>query len=153
MDVSSKDLFEDTVCTFLRVISFGMVRCGHLQSRSEESEHGLPKICREPRVTVGHEFTGYPWIRNILSIKTRAQTCVVMGSGTAARCTILLNWSTNTRITIFLWSSPGKPKAKSMETGCQHSTGTGRGCKSARDEVIGFACWQSSQSRMYLRTD
>uniref|UniRef100_A0AAV1T861 Uncharacterized protein n=1 Tax=Peronospora matthiolae TaxID=2874970 RepID=A0AAV1T861_9STRA len=49
-----------------------------------------------------------------VSIKTQAQPLAVIDSGTATRCTILLNLSTNTRIPAFPRASLGNPKTKPL---------------------------------------
>ena len=59
VDVSLKNLFENEVGAFRLTICFLMDRGGHHKPRSQGAGHGLPKLRREPNVTVGHEFTGY----------------------------------------------------------------------------------------------
>ena len=153
MDVTPKDFLKNAVCTFC------------LTSVSGWSEvdiwRRIPSVlnmdCQTSAVDRGSRSEtssrGNPWRRKIVSIKTRSHADALMDSGTATRCTILLNLSTNTRIPVFLCGSAGNPKTKSIETDSQHSAGMGKGCNGARSEGPDFTRWHTSHARTYLRTN
>ena len=123
MDVSSKDLLEETIRAFCLTICFRMVRGRHLKARSECFEQGSPEFSSEPWVSVRDEFTRQPMkTKDRVNKNTSTFRCLI-DSGTSTRCTILLNLQTNTRIPVFLCGSAGNPKTKSIETDSQHSAG------------------------------
>ena len=115
-----------------------MVRSWHLRLCSKSMEHGLPNSAVNRGSLSEISSRGEPWSQKDVSVKTRAQPSALIAFGTATRCTILLNQSTNTRIPLFLWSSSKITKTKSIDTDCQHSAETGRGWNGARDEGLGF---------------
>ena len=133
VDISSKDLFEETVCTFRLTICFRMVKSRHFQPCSKERN----TVCQNPALNRGcrsdTSSRGKPWSRNTVSIKTRAQPCAVNDSGTAAICPILLKRSTNTCMCLH-----ETRRQSPWYTDFQHSAGTSRGCNGARDEGLGF---------------
>ena len=79
-------------------IYFKIVRSWHIRLCSKSMEHGLPNSAVNRGSLSKISPRDEPWSQKDVSVKTRAQPSALINSITATRCTILLNRSTNTRI-------------------------------------------------------